>query len=209
MRARGPAYTAPTYSVGLRDRNLHRLSGLALSSRHGRSFRLGVEIRTQGSGARGGATRPTRPSAPAPRRRSPRASRRSSRRCRRIGVAAYVAMRSEVDPRADLEALHRRGAEIGLPVIVPGADARLPPLRAGPCAHPRRLRDDGAGRSRRRWSIPTSSSCRSSASTGAARASATARATTTAPSPRCTPRGLHPPLVGIAFAAAGGRHHPA
>jgi len=35
-------------------------------------------------------------------------------------VAAYVAMRSEADPSAILETLHRRGAMIGLPVVVPG-----------------------------------------------------------------------------------------
>jgi 5-formyltetrahydrofolate cyclo-ligase len=36
-------------------------------------------------------------------------------------VAAYVAMRSEADPRPIVEAAHRLGAEIALPVIAPGA----------------------------------------------------------------------------------------
>jgi 5-formyltetrahydrofolate cyclo-ligase len=36
-------------------------------------------------------------------------------------IAAYVAMRSEADPLAIVEAAHRLGAEIALPVIAPGA----------------------------------------------------------------------------------------
>ncbi len=36
-------------------------------------------------------------------------------------VAAYVAMRSEADPGPIVAAAHRLGAEIGLPVIAPGA----------------------------------------------------------------------------------------
>ncbi|HET7715517.1 MAG TPA: 5-formyltetrahydrofolate cyclo-ligase [Bauldia sp.] len=36
-------------------------------------------------------------------------------------IAAYVAMRSEADPLPIIEAAHRQGAEIGLPVIGPGA----------------------------------------------------------------------------------------
>jgi 5-formyltetrahydrofolate cyclo-ligase len=36
-------------------------------------------------------------------------------------VAAYVAMRSEADPAPIVAAAHRLGAEIGLPVIAPGA----------------------------------------------------------------------------------------
>jgi 5-formyltetrahydrofolate cyclo-ligase len=36
-------------------------------------------------------------------------------------IAAYVAMRSEADPMPIVEAAHRLGAEIALPVIAPGA----------------------------------------------------------------------------------------
>jgi 5-formyltetrahydrofolate cyclo-ligase len=36
-------------------------------------------------------------------------------------IAAYVPMRSEADPGAIVAAAHRLGAEIGLPVIAPGA----------------------------------------------------------------------------------------
>jgi 5-formyltetrahydrofolate cyclo-ligase len=36
-------------------------------------------------------------------------------------IAAYVAMRSEADPMPIVEAAHRHGAEIALPVIAPGA----------------------------------------------------------------------------------------
>ena len=208
MRARGPAYTAPTYSVGLRDRNLHRLSGFATSPRLGRLYRLGVEIRTQGSGAR--AARRHRSALPRPRLGGNRGARRAAPRGAVAASGRGIRRNAERGrPRPDRRAASSQWGRDRPAGGRAGPDAALPRLRAGPPAHPRRLRHDGAGRGGARWCIPTSSSCRWSVSTGAAPASATARATTTAPSPRSSARGLSPAACRHRLRSAGGRHHSA
>jgi len=114
-------------------------------------------------------------------------------------VAAYVAMRSEADPGPIVEPLHRSGAVIGLPVVVPGQTllfrgfapghplipggfGTMVPVEAAPVVHPDLV------------IVPVVGFDRSGTRLGYGkghydRAIAAMHA-----------RGHHPPLVGIAFA---------